>query len=302
MKTITKLLLAVLITGSAYAQEFKGIATYKTLTKLDIKLDSTSKGGLKTASGNIGISADIREKLMEQLKKGSQQTYKLNFDKQQSIYKKEEKLATPQPTSGSSISFNFSGGAGDILYKNTKEDRYTSSNETFGKLFLIQDELQKHDWKLENETKNIGEYTCHKATKTFTRKESVSSFSSFSINGKDKDKDKDKEEKKEPETKEVTVTVTAWYTPQIPVSTGPDIYHGLPGLILEVNDGRTTTVCSKIEINPKDGFDINEPKKGKKVNQKEYDEIIKKKTEEQMEQFRSRGRNGEAVQFIRIGG
>lgn len=302
MKTLIKAIALALIfvTSTINAQEFKGVATYKTLTKLDLKLDEDKEGGIKTSSGSsFKVSPEIQEQIMAQLKNGTKQTYKLSFDKQQSIYKKEEKLAAPTPnSSGASISFSFSGAGGDLLYKNIKEERYSSSRESFGKLFLVQDELQKHDWKLENETKNIGEYICYKATKTFTRTERVSSFSSFSVNGR---KD-DKEEKKEPKTKEVEVTVTAWYTPQIPVSSGPSIYHGLPGLILEVNDGRTTTVCSKIEINPKDGFEIKEPKKGKKVSQKEYDEIVRKKTEEQMEEFRSRGRNGEGIQVIRIGG
>lgn len=304
MKSILKVIaLAIIVTATSAvsAQEFKGIATYKTLTKLNIDLDSTSLGNKKkAASSSISISSDMREQIMEQLKKGSQQTYKLSFDRQQSIYKKEEKLAKPKPNSGGvSFSVSFNGGEGDILYKNTKDKRYTSSSETYGKLFLIQDDLQEHDWKLQNETKNIGDYTCYKATKTFTRTQRVSSFTSFSTNDKKKEKEKKKEE---PETKEVTVTVIAWYTPQIPVSTGPSIYHGLPGLILEVNDGRTTTVCSKIEINPKEGFEIKEPKKGKKVNQEEYDEIIRKKSEEQMEQFRSRGRNGAVREVIRIGG
>lgn len=301
MTTIIRVLVVALMLAffNGNAQDFQGVATYKTLTKLNLKLDSTSLGSTKAKSSDVNISTEMREQIMEQLKKGSQQTYKLSFDKEQSIYKKEEKLEKPKPNSGNvSFSINFSGGAGDILYKNIKEKRYTSSSETFSKLFLIQDELQEHDWKLENETKNIGEYTCYKATKTFTRKETVRTFTSFNVNGKDKEDEK----KKAPETKEVEVTVTAWYTPQIPVSTGPDIYHGLPGLILEVNDGRTTTICSKIEINPKDGFEIKEPKKGKKVNQKEYDKIVKKKSEEQMEQFRSRRRSGESVQMIKIGG
>jgi GLPGLI family protein len=42
--------------------------------------------------------------------------------------------------------------------------------------------------------------------------------------------------------------VTAWYTPEIPVNQGPDKYWGLPGLILEVNDGKTV-LCSKVVLN-----------------------------------------------------
>ena len=115
MKTIIKLLLTILISGSAYAQEFKGVATYKTLTKLDLKLDEENGGGIKTSSGSFKVSSEIQEQLMEQLKKGTQQTYKLSFDKQQSVYKKEEKLAAPAPnSSGISMSFSFSGAGGDL--------------------------------------------------------------------------------------------------------------------------------------------------------------------------------------------
>ena len=34
--------------------------------------------------------------------------------------------------------------------------------------------------------------------------------------------------------------MTAWFTPEIPVSTGPAMYGGLPGLILEISDGNRT--------------------------------------------------------------
>jgi GLPGLI family protein len=40
------------------------------------------------------------------------------------------------------------------------------------------------------------------------------------------------------------VTITAWYTPEIP-NQGPENYWGLPGLILEINDGKTVILCRK---------------------------------------------------------
>ena len=80
-------------------------------------------------------------------------------------------------------------------------------------------------------------------------------------------------------------TVTAWYTPQIPVSSGPRSYHGLPGLILEINDGSETMICSKIVLNPKDKLSISEPSKGKKVNQKEFYEIMEKKMKEMNDRY-----------------
>jgi len=71
-------------------------------------------------------------------------------------------------------------------------------------------------------------------------------------------------------------TVTVWYTPEIPVSHGPDKYWGLPGLILEVNADKTHILCSKIIVNPKDKVVIKLPKKGKKVTRKEYEVLMEK--------------------------
>jgi GLPGLI family protein len=85
------------------------------------------------------------------------------------------------------------------------------------------------------------------------------------------------------------ITITAWYTPEIPVNQGPEGYWGLPGLILEVNDGKTTILCSKVVLNPKDKAEIKAPNNGKEVSQKEYDEIVTKKMEEMSEMGRGQG-------------
>jgi GLPGLI family protein len=66
----------------------------------------------------------------------------------------------------------------------------------------------------------------------------------------------------------------------------------LPGLILEVNDGKTVILCSKIVLNAKDKVVIKAPAKGKEVTQKEYDETVIKKMEEFREMNRGRGGNG----------
>ena len=88
------------------------------------------------------------------------------------------------------------------------------------------------------------------------------------------------------------IEITAWYTPQIPTSTGPGEYGGLPGLILELNAHRTTILCSKIEMNTKDTSDIKKPTKGKEVSREEYQKIVKEKTEEMRANFRGGGRGG----------
>ena len=85
-------------------------------------------------------------------------------------------------------------------------------------------------------------------------------------------------------------TITAWYTPQIPINQGPGEYWGLPGLILEVNVGNTTMLCSKIIMNPKEKEIIEAPDKGKVVTKTEYKEIISGKMKE-MRDNRGRPRN-----------
>ncbi|HEY0091949.1 MAG TPA: GLPGLI family protein, partial [Flavobacterium sp.] len=94
-------------------------------------------------------------------------------------------------------------------------------------------------------------------------------------------------------------TITAWYAPEIPISQGPENYWGLPGLILEVNDGKTSILCSKVVLNVKEKATIKAPEKGKVVGQKEYDEIVVKKMEEMQQMYQGQGRGGNG---IRIGG
>lgn len=87
------------------------------------------------------------------------------------------------------------------------------------------------------------------------------------------------------------IEVVAWYTPQIPINQGPGEYWGLPGLILEVNEDRTTILCSKIVMNPEEKEEIKVPSKGKEVTREEYTETVKKKMEEMREMYGG-GRGG----------
>ena len=282
MNILSRLIILILSsTFSLFAQDFQGLATYKTQRKLDIKIDSAQVGG-----------GEMQKQIMDMLKKEFQKTYILTFDKNTSIYKEDEALAPP--AAGGGMVFISSTGGSGTLFKNIKDQLFTNQQETFGKQFIIKDQLQPIEWELHGETKNIGDYTCYKAT--YSKQIEASSVMTFSSSD---DEDKDEDSKVSSEMK--TITVTAWYTPQIPVSNGPESYQGLPGLILEINDGDLTILCSKITINPDKKIEISEPKKGKQVSQKEYDEIMKKKMIEMSEQNNRRD-SGENSFQIRIGG
>lgn len=283
MTTIIRVLVLALtaVFTAVNAQEFQGIATYKTQRQVDIKLDSTQ------------MNDELQMKMLEVMKKQFQKTFTLSFNKEESTYKQEEELDKPNVGMGGDFQIVSIGGGGgsDVLYKNTKEQRYTEQVDTYGKIFLVKDDIENIDWNLGSETKYIGEYPCYKATYTkMVEKPRVV------INGEEE------EESKEPEMEERTVT--AWYTPQIPVNHGPDNYQGLPGLILEVHDGKLTIVCSKIVLNPKEKVKITEPDKGKEVDQEKYDDIMEKKAKEMMERYRpKRGDRNDGNSFsITIGG
>lgn len=282
MNILSRLIILILSsTFSLFAQDFQGVATYKTQRKLDVKIDSAQVGG-----------GEMQKQIMDMLKKEFQKTYILTFDKNTSIYKEDEALAPP--AAGGGMVFISSAGGSGTLFKNIKDQLFTNQQETFGKQFIIKDQLQPIEWELHGETKNIGDYTCYKAT--YSKQIEASSVMTFSSSD---DEDKDEDSKVSSEMK--TITVTAWYTPQIPVSNGPESYQGLPGLILEINDGDLTILCSKITINPDKKIEISEPKKGKQVSQKEYDDIMKKKMKEMSEQ-NDRRDSGENSFQIRIGG
>ena len=280
MKTRFLLFIITLSLGvsDVFSQNIQGIATYKSQRKMDIQLDSTMNDGMK-------------EQIMAMLKKQSERTYYLEFTNDESQYKQEVKLDDDSVIEGGAMKLVIAGNGGgnDVLYKNLKENQYADQVEIFGKEFLIKDALENRDWVMEKETKNIGEYTCFKATYTTTRTVMVAESSS---DGENKEV-----------TSEEEVTVMAWYTPQIPVKNGPANYGGLPGLILEVNDGSETILCSKIVLNPEKGLAIKEPTKGKVVTATEYEEIMEKKMKEMNEQFEGDGRREGGNQMrIRIGG
>ena len=270
-------MLSCLISGSMFAQDFSGRATYKTHQKSSFKLDSTT----------IATNPGIQEQMEAQMRKMFQKTFTLDFTKSESMYKEEQELDAPKgPSANGGVMVMVMGGDGssDILYKNIKEKRMANKTDLMGKIFLIKDNLVSYDWELTGETKNIGNYTCYKAV--FEKEEE-----SVEINMIDGEVKEEKGMKKR--------TLVAWYTTDVPISNGPNNYGGLPGLILEVNDGDLTIVCSELVLNPKEVKEIKEPIKGKIVTRKKFGNIAKEKTKEMMDRYRSR--DGKGIE-IKIGG
>ncbi|CAL2102110.1 Ribonuclease Z [Tenacibaculum sp. 190130A14a] len=272
-----KLLLGLLCIGSltiSAQKNFQGKAIYQSKTKMNMNF------------GNRQLSEEQKKRIEQRMKSFSERTYVLNFNANESLYKEEERLGNPNGDRGGRFQSMMSSFSNGVQYKNVKEKELLESKEFFGKNFLIEEKLDDLKWEMTGETKQIGQYTCLKAT--VVKKVEDLDFRRFRPR-----RNRNNEEGKE-ETPEVKkeVLVTAWYTPQIPVSNGPGEYGGLPGLILELNAGKTTVLCSEIVLNPSEKQEIKKPTKGKKVTREEYDKIAQKKMEEMREMFqRRRGGN-----------
>lgn len=262
MKSSIISLVCLFIGLGSQAQGFQGKAEYLSKVILKNKPENTEKNSEKDAV----LSAS----LLDAMKLASEKTYLLTFNKQECLYEEIQKLEKPKaPSNGMVISVKFESDGKS--YIDAKAKTKIVEDEIFGKEFLIVDALVKPEWKLVDETKKIGDYTCYKAEVVIP------------VTEKQKSDYKDFLKKQENKTSLFPMqepkdkVVTAWYTPEIPVSLGPKNYWGLPGLILEVNEGDLIMLCSKVTLSNKEVAEIKKPNTGKKVTQAQFDVLEKEK-------------------------
>lgn len=134
------------------------------------------------------------------------------------------------------------------FYVNTTSRQKLTEVEAYGKKFIVLDSI--NDWQISKEQKIIGEYSCYKAT---TKKMVVNSEGTF------------------------ITEIVAWFTTELPYSFGPIGYGGLPGLILELQDGVIKYKLKK--INYADKIKMSKPTKGEIITNKELLEYGEKSTE-----------------------
>lgn len=144
------------------------------------------------------------------------------------------------------------------IYTDIKNGVVIEQRDLMGKAFLIKDTLRQADWHVTDEQKMVSGVMCQKA-ELYTEED----------------------------------TITAWFTPQIPVSTGPAGLGGLPGLIVHVsmNQGivqMTATNIIKREIGKKE---IKAPTKGKEITDEEFRALEAEKMKQLQEQYGGDGGN-----------
>jgi GLPGLI family protein len=179
------------------------------------------------------------EKLKSQIPKFSSSYFDMIFDTARSIYKPGREVE------GASMFKMFGGGpaTSNVVYTDFAANRVTATKTVYEQKFLVQDSIRKIEWHLKDELRTISNFKCRKAVGIICD----------------------------------TVYVVAFYTEDIVVSGGPEMFGGLPGMIMELAIPRlhTTWVADKVELAAPKETDFNVPEKGKKVTEKELFETVK---------------------------
>lgn len=159
------------------------------------------------------VSMSIKQQVIDLYQNAEPDYYELHFNANESYYFKDESLKKEEGyTMGSKAGQN-------PFYTDAYSNVIIEDSSIFN--FVSHEPL---DWKITNERIKINGIECYKATTTETL---------YSRQGNFYDRD-----------------VVAWFSPDYPVKFGPEIYNGLPGLVLEVERKEFTITATKINLNP----------------------------------------------------
>ena len=163
--------------------------------------------------------------------------FDLYFNGQKSIYKPGREL-----DNNTSRTIGEGPAKDNIVVTDFNAKKVTAIKQVYEQKFFVQDSMRKIEWKEKEEIRTIANFKCHKAV------------------GRICD----------------SVYVVAFYTEDIPPSGGPEMFGGLPGMIMELAIPRlhTTWTATKVELTVPAETDFAISEKGKKVTEKELYETI----------------------------
>jgi len=134
-------------------------------------------------------------------------------------------------------------------YLDFNEDELIRKVEFMNRNFIVTSSIEKLPWKLKRDKVRIQNYQCSRAE--FKQGENI---------------------------------ISAWFAPEISISSGPSHFFGLPGLILAIEiDGETAFLAASIKINSENDNLIVIPENGKKVSEEKFNKIMMDKINEYKE-------------------
>lgn len=177
------------------------------------------------------------ERFKSQIPKFMMHYFDLTFAPGVTYYKQGKVIDQPKMMMGGDM------GVKVEVYTDLAHNQVTASKQVFEQKFLIKDSVRQIRWRITDEVRDIANFKCRKAVGIILD----------------------------------SVYVVAFYTDEIPVSGGPEMFAGLPGMILELAIPRlyTTWIATKVDLVAVNAADLKAPEKGKEINQKELlDKLI----------------------------
>lgn len=210
-----------------------GKIIYEENVKLEIKLE-----------GDAAQYADL-------IPKENKSSKVLYFNEEASLYetinKADEDIIPEMESSGSNIQVYVSE-SDEKIFTDFKDEKRIEQKEFLSRMFLIEKEWEKPEWKITGNQKKILDYQCMEAT--YEKNDSTK--------------------------------VIGWFAPSIPIPAGPDQFSGLPGMLLAVDIGGGKRTLTAVSVTPGevDKKQLKRPKKGKKVSEAEFQQIVAEKMKE----------------------
>ncbi|MCW3121131.1 MAG: hypothetical protein JWQ38_623 [Flavipsychrobacter sp.] len=177
------------------------------------------------------------EKMKSQIPKFNIAFFDLVFDSSRSIYKPGREVEN-QPKSY----WGTNPANDNIVLTDFRTQKVKAVKNVFEQKFMVQDSTRQMKWRVKDELRTIANYKCRKAVSVICD----------------------------------SVYVVAFYAEDIPSPAGPELFGGLPGMIMELAIPRlhTTWVATKIDLLVPAESDFKIPNKGKVVTEKTLYETI----------------------------
>lgn len=166
------------------------------------------------------------------------ETYYLDFNENKSVFKLAKENTDIKYMWGRKPSET------DVTVKDVKNNQISLQRDIFEQTYLVKDSLQNYEWKISNETRLIAGFECKKAVTKICD----------------------------------SVYIVAFYTDEITVSSGPESFGGLPGMILGLAVPRlqVTWFATKVDLKEPTEAMLNPKQKGKAVNWEVYQKDLNK--------------------------
>lgn len=214
------------------------------ISNLTFSQSGTISYDVKIGVDLTSIPKDKVDFITKMVDYANNQKFELTFNKKKSCFKYVERLNTNPDFENKMENIAKSAFTSSDIYIDyeIKSEIYIENDG-----ILVENKYNEAKWETTTESKVISNYLCYKA---------ILKIPFVSRKGENKIKE-----------------ITAWFAPSLPYSYGPKNFYGLPGLILELTENKTTFLASKISLDNKE-LTIDFPK-GKTTTKEEYETKLK---------------------------